>query len=84
MITVKFFGLLSVDSGIKQIALESKSAKETVDKIIDKYPNISKKQLLSSVIFINKKQITSKRGLSTKLNDGDEIVFISPTSGGWY
>ena len=82
MITVKFFGLLNVDNNIKHLTVDNGKLKDVIEEIITKYPTITKKQLLSSVIFINKNQVTSNKRLSTTLKDGDEITFISPTSGG--
>lgn len=82
MITVKFYGLINVDNNIKKLTVEDGKLKDVIEEIITKYPSITKKQLLSSVIFINKKQVSSKKSLSTMLKDGDEIAFISPTSGG--
>ncbi len=82
MITVKFFGLLNVDNNIKHLTVDDGKFKDVIEEIITKYPTITKKQLLSSVIFINKKQVASKKSLSITLNNGDEISFISPSSGG--
>ena len=85
MITVKFFGLLNVDNNIKCLIVDTekpKDVKYVIDEIVFKNPSITKKQLLSSVIFINKNQVVSKKSLAITLKDGDEIAFISPTSGG--
>lgn len=82
MITVKFFGLINVDNNIKHLTVDDGKLKDVIEEIVTKYPTITKKQLLSSVMFINKKQVSSKKSFSTTLKDGDEIAFISPSSGG--
>lgn len=82
MVTVKFFGLLNVDNNIKHLTVDDGKFKDVIEEIITKCPIITKKQLLSSVIFINKKQVASKKSLSITLKNGDEIAFISPSSGG--
>jgi len=82
MITVKFFGLLNVDNNIKHLTIDDGKFKDVIEEIITKCPTITKKQLLSSVVFINKKQVASKKSLSITLKNGDEIAFISPSSGG--
>ncbi len=82
MITVKFFGLLNVDSNVKQLTLNSGKLNKIIEEILIACPNLTKKQLLQSIMFVNKKQIASKKRLHMQLNDGDEIAFISPSSGG--
>lgn len=81
MITVKFFGLLNVNNSIRQCTVQGDKFEDVIEQIISMYPSITKKQLLSSVIFINKNQLV-KKNLKLALKDGDEVAFISPTSGG--
>jgi molybdopterin converting factor small subunit len=40
------------------------------------------KDLKQSVIFINGKNITDLKMYRTKLKDGDNVIFMSPVSGG--
>lgn len=82
MVTVKFFGLLNVDNDLKKLSISDGKLSDIIEEIITLYPTVTKKQLLQSVIFINKKQTSGKRSSTIKLKDNDEVVFISPTSGG--
>ena len=76
MITVKLYGLLRIESGIKQKQLQASSVKEVLAFLAD--CGIAKKDLDGCVILVNgagaKKQ--------TKLQDGDLVVLMSPVAGG--
>ena len=76
MITVKLYGLLRIESGIKERQLEAGTVKEVLAFLAD--CGIAKKDLEGSLILVNgagaKKQ--------TKLKDGDLVVLMSPVAGG--
>ena len=76
MITVKLYGLLRIESGIKEKQLEAKTVKEVLDALTN--CGIPKKDLDSCVILVNGNG-ASKRG---KLADGDTVVLMSPVAGG--
>jgi molybdopterin converting factor small subunit len=78
MITVKLFGLLRLDSGIKEIRLEAASVKEVHRMLLEQTERISRKDLDGCVILVNGSR-ASKR---TKLKDGDEVILLSPVAGG--
>jgi molybdopterin converting factor small subunit len=85
MITVKFFGMMGVSSGISKLQF-NESEYPTLDHIlvqIEKdYPILTKRQTGQSVIFLNNKAIIGGRRLSTTLKDGDQLSFLSPAGGG--
>ena len=76
MITVKLYGLLRIESGIRQKQLEARTVKEVMAALAD--CGIPKKDLDGCVVLVNgaaaKKQ--------TKLRDGDLVVLMSPVAGG--
>ena len=76
MITVKLYGLLRIESGIKEKKLESATVKEVLSELSD--CGIHKKDLDSCVILVN--GIPAKK--RTQLNDGDTVVLMSPVAGG--
>ena len=76
MITVKLFGLLRIESGIKEVQLDAKTVKEVLDHLADR--GISPKELSGCVILINGKSA----GRRSKLTDGDTVVLMSPVAGG--
>ena len=76
MITVKLYGLLRIESGVKQKQLEARSVKEILVFLAD--CGISPKDLDGCVILVNGNS-ASKR---SKLTDGDTVVLMSPVAGG--
>ena len=92
VLTVKFIGALRQISGKTQLTvnfIEGMSLKDLVAKISQEMPQLEKTlsdQLNNSrsnaLILINGREISVLNGLETKLNDGDEIVFIPVVHGG--
>ena len=76
MITVKLFGLLRLESGIREKQLEAKNVKEVLDALTDL--GISRKDINGCVILVN----GSSANKRTKLNSGDQVVLMSPVAGG--
>ena len=76
MITVKLYGLLRIESGIKEAQLNAGTVKEVLDHLEGR--GISHKDLSGCVILINGNS-ASKR---SKLTDGDRVVLMSPVAGG--
>jgi MoaD family protein len=92
-LTIKFIGALRHLSGKTQLTInfqEGMSLKELVTKISQQMPKLEKafsdQQLNDSrsnaLILINGREISVLNGLETKLNDGDEIVFVPVVHGG--
>lgn len=82
MITVKFFGLISIDYNIRQLTVREGKVSDVLKEIIQRRPDISEQQLIQAIMMINKKPVSGKKRLSTELKDGDELVLLSPVSGG--
>ena len=76
MITVKLYGLLRIESGIKENQLEASTVKEVLEQL--QRCGIDRKDLNGCVILVNGKN-ASKR---SKLTDGDLVVLMSPVAGG--
>lgn len=76
MITVKLYGLLRINSGIKERKIEAASIKDVLDDLM--MQGIPKKELNGCIILINQKSAT-KRSL---LTDGDVVQLMSPVAGG--
>ncbi|MCL5949898.1 MAG: MoaD/ThiS family protein [Candidatus Bathyarchaeota archaeon] len=92
-LTVKFIGALRHLSGKTQFNVsfqEGISIKQLVDKISQKLPELkrtfSDQELndsrSNSLILVNGREISVLNGYETKLNDGDEIVFVPVVHGG--
>ena len=76
MITVKLYGLLRIESGIKEKQLEAASVKEVLEQLAG--CGIDRKDLNGCVILINGNNANRK----SKLTDGDTVVLMSPVAGG--
>ena len=76
MITVKLYGLLRLDSGIREKQLEAKNVKEVLDALAAF--GIPGKDLDGCVILVN----GSSANKRTKLKNGDQVVLMSPVAGG--
>lgn len=82
MITVKLFGLISVENKISRLSMGEGKVGWILDEIVRQCPGISRDKLQQSVMFINKEQVNVYKVLSRPLKDEDELVLISPSSGG--
>jgi molybdopterin converting factor small subunit len=82
MITVKFFGLISVDSNIKQMLVKEGTVRQVLNEVIQNCPNIKEQSIMQSILFLNKQNITGRKCFSMVLKDGDELALLSPISGG--
>ena len=76
MIRAKLYGLLRIESGIKERQLEAATVKEVLDDL--ERCGIPRKKLEAAVILVNGKNA----GKRSKLSDGDTVVFMSPVAGG--
>ena len=77
MITVKLYGLLRIETGIKEKRLE---AAATVRDVLQQLADcgIPGKDLSGCVILINGNSANKR----SKLTDGDTVVLMSPVAGG--
>ena len=76
MITVKLYGLLRIESGIREITLEAATVKEVLDHLAAR--GIPGNDLSGCIILINGTGAKKR----TKLKDGDTVVLMSPVAGG--
>ena len=76
MITVKLYGLLRIESGIKEKQLKAATVKEVLE-ILAAY-GIPPKDLNGCAILVNGNSATKR----SKLTAGDTVVLMSPVAGG--
>ena len=76
MITVKLYGLLRIESGIKERTLDAANVREVLDDLADW--GISPKALKGCLILVNGNSANRR----CKLTDGDTVVLMSPVAGG--
>ena len=78
MITVQLYGLLRLDSGIRERSLDAKTVPELYSRLLAETDRISKKDLEGCVLLVNGKV----GGRRTKLADGDVVQLLPPVAGG--
>lgn len=84
MVTVKLFGLLRLDSGVKQLELEAATVRELYPTLLEELsrrsPDLSLtlKDLKACAVAVN--ECPAKPG--TRLHDGDIVYLIPPIAGG--
>ena len=76
MITVKLYGLIRIESGIKQKQMEASTVREILELLSD--CGIPGKDLNGCAILVNGASATKR----SKLKDGDTVVLMSPVAGG--
>ncbi len=77
MVTIKLFGSLKLKTGFKGMEADVKNVKEACEALSAE-TGLTLKEIKNCVVMINGKQ--SK--LSSKLADGQEVVFLTPAGGG--
>ena len=75
MITVKLFGLVRLQTGIKELQIEAANVKE-LKKALTRH--IPEAQIKGCVLFLNGRQANR----FTKLKDGDQVMLMPPVAGG--
>ena len=79
MITVKLFGLLRLETGIKELQVEASSIEQVYAALLQQAPNIiNRADIEGCVIFINGTQGNKK----SILKSGDIVTLMSPVAGG--
>ena len=92
-LTVKFIGALRHLSGKTKLTIsyqENISIKQLLDKIRQELPTLKRtfndqelnNSRSNSLVLVNGKEISVLNDYETKLNDGDEIVFVPVVHGG--
>ena len=93
VLTIKFIGALRRISDKTQLTInyeEGMSVKQLVAKILQEAPRLDRTlsdqqpddSRFNALILVNGREISVLNGLETKLNDGDEIVFVPVVHGG--
>ena len=92
-VTVKFIGALRHASGTEKLALDCKYGTSLIDlmnEVTKELPALRRSLLdeqleepkPNTLILVNGREISVLNGLETKVNDGDEVVFVPVVHGG--
>ena len=77
MVTIKVYGTLRLKCGLGQMEAYTDSIKDAC-RILALATGTAEKEFKHCKFAVNGKQV----GYSTKLKDGDELVFLAPAGGG--
>ena len=75
MITVKLYGLVRLETGIKQLQVEAANVGQ-LKKALTRY--LPEDTIKGCVLLVNGKQVNR----FTKLNSGDQVMLMPPVAGG--
>ena len=80
MIKIKLFGSLSLKTGCKGLEADSKDVRTIKEAcvLMADTTGMTTAEYKNCVIMLNGKQAK----ISSKLSDGDELVFLAPSGGG--
>ncbi|MBQ9687331.1 MAG: MoaD/ThiS family protein [Oscillospiraceae bacterium] len=84
MVTVKLFGTLRIDSGVKCFQAEAGSVRDLYPLVLreiyahDPGSSVTGKALQSCLVAVNGKQVSPR----AKLRDGDEVYLFPAVAGG--
>jgi len=76
MITVKFYGLMRLDSGTRELQLEADSVRTLFARL--EATGFEPKALRGCYLMVN----GEKANIRTKLTDGDVVQLLPPVAGG--
>lgn len=82
MVKVEFFGLYRLNYKMKECEVEAKDVKELFVKLHKMNPFYTVKELKNSIVIINDINFNNLKKYKTKLFDGDNVLLMSPASGG--
>ena len=75
MITVKLFGLVRLETGIKELQVDAANIRELKKALTQHIPE---EMIKGCVLLVNGTQATR----FTKLKDGDQVMLMPPVAGG--
>ena len=75
MITVKLFGLVRLQTGIKELQVDAANVRQLKKELTRHIPEA---QIKGCVLLVNGKSANP----FTKLKDGDQVILMPPVAGG--
>ena len=75
MISVKLFGLVRLETGIKELQVEADTVRQ-LQKVLTRH--IPEEKIKGCVLLVN----GNAANRFTKLKDGDQVILMPPVAGG--
>lgn len=82
MITVKFFGLARLELKTGEVQLEAKSVGEALNKLIELFPEMTKKRFKAFNFYLNGDKLGNLFITAKKLKADDVLTLMSSVAGG--
>lgn len=82
MVKVEFFGLYRLAYQITHIDLDVDNILDLFEKLHEFNDAYTAKELKNSIVLVNGTNIMDLKKYRTKLVDGDNVIIMSPASGG--
>ncbi|MDD4120097.1 MAG: MoaD/ThiS family protein [Clostridia bacterium] len=82
MIKIEFFGLYRLNYKMSSWETEAADVNNLLKKLSEYNSFYSYKQLKDSIILVNGKNIMDLNRFRTRLKEGDNVLIMSPASGG--
>jgi len=80
--TVRLFGIFRLKSEISRLTLDINQGAELFSALSLKFSGIDEKEWEKSVLYLNGKLIPLNKFKKIKLETQDEVLIMSPVSGG--
>ncbi len=81
MVKVLLYGIARVKFNQKELEINAGSIKDLLTQMA-KTINVKYKDMKNYLIYVNDINISDLKMFNTKLNDGDIVMLLSPSSGG--
>ena len=78
MITVKLYGLLRLDAGIRELSVDAATVAELYARLLENTDRITRKDLYGCVLLVNGKAVSRR----ARLADSDVVQLMPPVAGG--
>ncbi len=84
MVKVRVFGLLRIDTGLKEFSTDAASVKDLYPKVLDEAKKLNPETEVTAADVSNCIAVVNGKPAKgrSRLKDGDEVVFMSPVCGG--
>lgn len=79
---VRLFGVFRLKSGVSRLTLDIKKGSELFKALSANTKDIPESEWEKSVLYLNGKPVSVSKLKRTELSDNDEILLMSPVSGG--
>ena len=78
MIHVQLFGLLRLDTGIRELTLEAENVRQLHKALLERTDAVTQRDLDRCIVLVNGEKANKR----SRLKPGDRVILLSPVAGG--